>query len=65
MNAGTHESLVLNVDDNDGARYAKTRILTRAGLRVIEASTGGDAAAGARPRRPCPTWSCWTSNCQT
>lgn len=25
-------SLILNVDDNEGARYAKTRILARAGL---------------------------------
>jgi PAS domain S-box-containing protein len=32
--------LILNVDDNDGARYAKTRILSRAGFNVIEAATG-------------------------
>ncbi|SMP73403.1 ATP-binding response regulator [Noviherbaspirillum suwonense] len=52
MNAGTHESLVLNVDDNDGARYAKTRILTRAGLRVIEAASGGEALQAAQEHHP-------------
>jgi signal transduction histidine kinase len=52
MNAGTHESLVLNVDDNDGARYAKSRILTRAGLRVIEAASGGEALKAAQEHHP-------------
>lgn len=52
MNAVTHESLVLNVDDNDGARYAKTRILTRAGLRVIEAASGGEALQSAGTHHP-------------
>ena len=52
MNAGTHESLVLNVDDNDGARYAKSRILTRAGLRVIEAASGGEALQAAQQHHP-------------
>ena len=52
MNAGTHESLVLNVDDNDGARYEKTRILTRAGLRVIEAASGGEALQAAQEHHP-------------
>jgi PAS domain S-box-containing protein len=37
--------LILNVDDNDGARYAKTRILQSAGFEVIEASNGTDALA--------------------
>jgi PAS domain S-box-containing protein len=36
-------TLILNVDDNDGARYAKTRILQGAGFQVIEASNGTDA----------------------
>ena len=31
------DALILNVDDSDGARYAKSRILTRAGFKVIEA----------------------------
>ena len=35
--------IILNVDDNEGARYAKTRIFERAGYRVLEASTGGEA----------------------
>ena len=52
MNPSTHEPLVLNVDDNDGARYAKTRILTRAGLRVIEAASGGEALQVAREQHP-------------
>ena len=47
-----HEPLVLNVDDNDGARYAKTRILTRAGLAVIEAASGGEALQMANERHP-------------
>jgi PAS domain S-box-containing protein len=42
MNATT---LILNVDDNDGARYAKTRILQSAGFEVVEASNGTDALA--------------------
>lgn len=36
-------ALILNVDDDEAGRYAKTRILTRAGLRVAEASTGAKA----------------------
>ncbi|MDB5936532.1 MAG: hybrid sensor histidine kinase/response regulator [Massilia sp.] len=35
--------LILNVDDNDGARYVKTRILQGAGFRVEEAANGTDA----------------------
>jgi len=45
MNAST---LILNVDDNDGARYAKTRILQSAGFEVVEATNGTDALAIAR-----------------
>ena len=52
MSASTHDSLVLNVDDNDGARYAKSRILTRAGLQVIEAASGGEALRVAQERHP-------------
>ncbi|MGJ9417393.1 response regulator [Massilia sp. CMS3.1] len=43
-----HSPLILNVDDNDGARYAKTRILKSAGFRVLEAANGTDALAMAR-----------------
>ncbi|HEX4388094.1 MAG TPA: response regulator [Steroidobacteraceae bacterium] len=32
--------LILNVDDNDAHRYVKSRILTAAGYRVVEAATG-------------------------
>ncbi|MXP63502.1 hybrid sensor histidine kinase/response regulator [Roseomonas sp. M0104] len=37
------DALILNVDDDEAGRYAKTRILTRAGLRVAEAATGAEA----------------------
>lgn len=46
------DTLILNVDDSDGARYAKSRILIRAGLRVIEASCGEDALVRARNEMP-------------
>ncbi|MDJ0389331.1 response regulator [Roseomonas sp. E05] len=36
-------ALILNVDDDEAGRYAKSRILTRAGLRVAEAATGAEA----------------------
>ncbi|MCD2518731.1 response regulator [Massilia sp. G4R7] len=36
-------TLILNVDDNDGARYAKNRILQGAGFEVVEATNGTDA----------------------
>ena len=36
---------ILNVDDNDGARYFKTRILQNAGFTVVEAANGTDALA--------------------
>jgi len=41
----TTSPLILNVDDNDGARYAKTRILQSAGFEVVEATNGTDALA--------------------
>jgi PAS domain S-box-containing protein len=41
----TNSTLILNVDDNDGARYAKTRILQSAGFEVVEATNGTDALA--------------------
>jgi signal transduction histidine kinase len=44
--------VILNVDDNDAMRYARTRILERAGYRVIEASTGFEALALTRKDRP-------------
>lgn len=45
-------TLILNVDDNDGARYAKTRILQVAGFDVIEAANGADALALVKQRMP-------------
>lgn len=41
----TKRALILNVDDNDGARHAKTRLLSNAGFHVEEASNGADALA--------------------
>jgi DNA-binding response OmpR family regulator len=34
---------VLNVDDNEARRYAKSRILKRSGYHVIESETGAEA----------------------
>lgn len=34
---------ILNVDDNNGGRYVKTRVLQGAGFRVSEAATGAEA----------------------
>ncbi len=45
-------ALILNVDDDDGARYAKTRILQVAGFNVIEAANGADALAMVQDRMP-------------
>lgn len=46
------QQLILNVDDTDAARYARTRILTKAGLKVVEAASGTEALALARELRP-------------
>lgn len=48
----TQQQLILNVDDTDAARYARTRILTKAGLHVVEAASGTEALAMARELRP-------------
>ncbi len=45
-------SLILNVDDDDGARNAKTRVLQVAGFTVIEATNGADALAIVRQCSP-------------
>ncbi|CAM2139114.1 histidine kinase [Pararobbsia alpina] len=45
-------ALILNVDDNDGARYAKSRVLSRAGFEVIEAATGASALEKVRADSP-------------
>ncbi len=44
--------LILNVDDNDGARYAKSRILRLAGFAIVEASNGADALRVVRESSP-------------
>jgi signal transduction histidine kinase len=46
------DTLVMNVDDNDGARYVKTRILSRAGFIVVECENGEDALRFAREKKP-------------
>lgn len=45
-------ALILNVDDNEGARYAKSRVLSRAGFKVVEASTGAGALEKVRADSP-------------
>jgi signal transduction histidine kinase len=52
MTSNLNDAFILNVDDTEAARYAKTRILTRAGARVIEAATGTDALRLAREQKP-------------
>ena len=46
------QPLILNVDDNDGARYAKSRILRLAGFAIVEASNGADALRVVRESSP-------------
>lgn len=46
------QALLLNVDDNQGARYAKTRLLRNAGFLVEEAKDGTDALAMAVRLQP-------------
>ncbi|MFZ6654921.1 response regulator [Undibacterium sp. TJN19] len=44
--------LILNVDDDDGARYVKTRVLKNAGFQVAEVATGQDALAYIKKNMP-------------
>lgn len=48
----TPHELILNVDDTEAARYAKSRILKRAGFQVIEAASGSEALALAASEHP-------------
>jgi signal transduction histidine kinase len=48
----TVQDLILNVDDTEAARYAKSRILLRAGFQVIEAASGAEALAKAASEGP-------------
>ncbi|MEX3689914.1 response regulator [Paraburkholderia sp. BR14263] len=50
MNA--QATLILNVDDNEGARYVKSRVLRHAGYAVIEAATGQAALEAVREQAP-------------
>ena len=43
---------VLNVDDDEAGRYAKTRILQRAGYRVIQAANGAETLRRIAEDRP-------------
>jgi PAS domain S-box-containing protein len=46
------QALILNLDDNDAARYLKSRALRAADFDVIEAATGADALRIAREQHP-------------
>jgi CheY-like chemotaxis protein len=45
-------ALLLNVDDDDAARYVKTRILKLAGFEVLEAANGAAAVRLIHERSP-------------
>ena len=45
-------TVILNVDDNEAARYAKTRSLERGGYTVIEARTGAEAMERTKKDQP-------------
>ncbi len=43
MTSSEKRTSILNVDDNEAARYARTRVLTAAGFKVYEAGTAQEA----------------------
>jgi two-component system, sensor histidine kinase and response regulator len=45
-------SVILNVDDDEASRYARTRVLSRAGFSVEETATGLDTLAAVAGNRP-------------
>jgi PAS domain S-box-containing protein len=45
-------AVILNVDDDDGQRYARTRVLRQAGFGVVEAGSGDEALRLARVCNP-------------
>ena len=47
-----NDPLILNVDDDEAARYIRTRILQNAGYKVAEASNGMDALSLAKTLKP-------------
>jgi signal transduction histidine kinase len=50
--SGPVSGTVLNVDDFEPGRYARTRILQKAGFHVLEATAGAEALLVVRDRRP-------------
>ncbi len=44
-NENASPATIINVDDHEAARYAKNRILSRAGFKVFDAGTGREALA--------------------
>ena len=52
MTNPNQEYTILNVDDHDAGRYAKSRILQLASYQVVEASTGADALRLVREAKP-------------
>ena len=46
------ETVILNVDDDPGNLYAKSRVLKRAGYQVIEAGSGRDALRLVKESKP-------------
>jgi signal transduction histidine kinase len=50
--AESTQGIILNVDDNDALRYAKTRVVRAAGFTVYEAATGQEALRRLREVHP-------------
>ena len=50
--SGVFSCTVLNVDDNEAVRYARTKALAQLGCRVLEAGTGAEALEFIRRERP-------------
>ncbi len=52
MDSQEKPTTIINVDDSEVARYARTRVLTRAGFRVYEAGTAKEAFELIAAHRP-------------
>ena len=52
MTSGIPPKVLLNVDDDEAGRYAKSRILRHAGYEVTDAATGEQAIKAARELKP-------------
>ena len=50
--ASPGSALILNVNDSEGARYMVSRLLKRAGFRVLDATTGHEALALIEREKP-------------